>query len=220
MSTRLGLKGIPSISEEMMVRRDLALLAYTNGKLHLGPLSSSKSIELVNEAKKDKLSITTEVTVAHLAFSEEELTDFDTNYKVIPPLREESNRKALITALSEGKIDVISSDHTPEDEEHKKLEFDLAKFGMASMELFFPLVLKAVENKIPIDELISKFSISPRETLGITVPKIEVGEKANLTIFQKHADFRSTDYLSKAFNIPKLPNGLKGKVVRTIYANE
>ncbi|MCH2215552.1 MAG: dihydroorotase [Flavobacteriales bacterium] len=219
LSTSLGLKGIPTISEEMMVRRDLTLLEYTNGKLHLGPISSFKSLELAQEAKSENLKVTTETTVAHLAFSENELADFDTNFKLLPPLRSEKNRSKLIKALAEGKIDVISSDHNPEDEEHKKLEFDLAEFGMAGMELFLPLVLKAAGGSIKLDELISKFSIAPREILGIAVPTIAEGEKANLTVFQANAEFDSTNFMSKGFNIPEISKGLKGKVVKTIYSN-
>ncbi|MGB6036821.1 MAG: dihydroorotase [Cryomorphaceae bacterium] len=215
ISTGLGLKGIPAISEEMMVRRDLTLLEYTEGRLHLGPLSSVRSIELASEARKKGLNVTTEVTATHLAFSEKELHDFDTNFKLLPPLRTEENRKALIAALKEGKIDVITSDHSPEDEEHKKLEFDLANFGMAGMELFFPMVLGAVGNDFPLDELVAKFSISPREILGIDVPLIAEGEKANLALFSTQGGFEFKHLQTKGFNVPKGSDSLKGQVIRT-----
>ncbi len=217
LSTSLGLKGIPAISEEMMVRRDLTLLEYTEGRLHLGPISSAKSAELADESRQKGLKITTEVTAAHLAFSEEELHDFDVNFKLMPPLRTEENRKALIAALKAGKIDVISSDHSPEDEEHKKLEFDLANFGMAGMELFFPLVLGAVGDEIPLDELVAKFSISPREILGIDVPQIAEGEKVNLTVFSTDESSEQSNHQSKAYNIPKLNQQMKGKIYRTFH---
>ncbi|HKK38163.1 MAG TPA: dihydroorotase [Cryomorphaceae bacterium] len=216
-STSLGLKGIPAISEEMMVRRDLTLLEYTEGRLHLGPISSAKSAELASDARQDGLQVTTEVTAAHLAFSEERLEDFDTNFKLMPPLRTEANRKALIAALKEGKIDVITSDHSPEDEEHKKLEFDLANFGMAGMELFFPMVLSAVGNELPLDELVAKFSIAPREILGIDVPVIAEGEKVNLTVFSTDESSEQSNHQSKAYNIPKLNQQMKGKIYSTFH---
>jgi len=216
-STSLGLKGIPSISEEMMVRRDLTLLEYTEGRLHLGPISSAKSAELASDARQDGLQVTTEVTAAHLAFSEERLEDFDTNFKLMPPLRTEANRKALIAALKEGKIDIITSDHSPEDEEHKKLEFDLANFGMAGMELFFPMVLSAVGNELPLDELVAKFSIAPREILGIDVPVIAEGEKVNLTVFSTDESSEQSNHQSKAYNIPKLNQQMKGKIYSTFH---
>lgn len=219
LSTGLGLKGMPAISEEMMVRRDLTLLEYTDGKLHLGPISSAKSADLAQEAKTAGLKVTTEITAAHLAFSEDELNDFDTNFKLLPPLRSETNRKALIAALKEGKIDVLSSDHSPEDEEHKKLEFDLANFGMAGMELFFPMVYGAVSDEIPLDELVSKFSIAPREILGINVPLIAEGEKANLTVFSVSKSSDLDKYQSKGYNIPTLESSSKGKVICTIHTN-
>jgi len=215
ISTGLGLKGIPAISEEMMVRRDLTLLEYTQGRLHLGPLSSEKSIELASDARQKGLKVTTEVTAAHLAFSEKELHDFDTNYKLLPPLRTSDNRQALLATLKAGKIDVISSDHSPEDEEHKKLEFDLANFGMAGMELFFPMVLGAVGNEFPLDELVAKFSIAPREILGIDVPVISEGEKANLTVFSTLGSSDFTKLQSKGFNVPKELKHLRGRVIRT-----
>ncbi|HKL40573.1 MAG TPA: amidohydrolase family protein, partial [Cryomorphaceae bacterium] len=204
-------------SEEMMVRRDLTLLEYTEGRLHLGPISSAKSAELASDARQDGLQVTTEVTAAHLAFSEERLEDFDTNFKLMPPLRTEANRKALIAALKEGKIDVITSDHSPEDEEHKKLEFDLANFGMAGMELFFPMVLSAVGNELPLDELVAKFSIAPREILGIDVPVIAEGEKVNLTVFSTDESSEQSNHQSKAYNIPKLNQQMKGKIYSTFH---
>jgi dihydroorotase len=218
LSTSLGLRGIPAISEEMMVRRDLTLLEYTNGRLHLGPLSSAKSLNLATEARKAGLQVSTEVTVAHLTFDESVLNDFDTNFKLIPPLRDEENRQSLLRALQEGKVDIITSDHSPEDEEHKKLEFDLANFGMGGMELFWPLILKAAGDQMDLSELVSKFSIAPRELLGIDVPKIEEGEAANLTVFSTEGDANLSNFQSKAFNIPQL-KGLKGKVLKTIYRN-
>lgn len=215
LSTSLGMKGIPAISEEMVVRRDLTLLDYTEGKLHLGPLSSSRSIDLIHEAKKLGAEVTCEVSVAHLCFADDHLNDFDTNFKLLPPLRTEENRQALIRAFKEGKIDVISSDHSPEDIEHKKLEFDLAEFGIAVQEIFFPLINTYLGEEVEPDQLIASFSIGPREILGLPIPEIKEGTAANLVVFDPTKPFDLSNKISKAYNFPILTRDLKGVVVRT-----
>ncbi len=217
-STELGLKGIPAIAEEMMVDRDLTLLNYTEGKLHLGPLSSAASVKRIASAKKDGLSITCETTAAHLAYSEDVLDGFDSNYKLLPPLRSEQNRKELIKLLKAGKIDVISSDHSPEDEEHKKLEFDYANFGAAGIETFFPLLYDAVGETMELDKLIATFSINPRRILGMPVPEIKEGVKANLTLFStvQKTNFSRKDLKTKAYNVAEVGREMKGKVLETI----
>jgi len=214
-STAMGLKGIPAISEEMMVRRDLTLLEYAGGILHLGPLSSARSLDLVHVAKSEGLMATTEVSVANLTFDDAMIEDFDSNFKVMPPLRSSQNRENLVKAFKEGKIDVISSDHSPEDEENKKLEFDLANFGMATQEIFFPLVNTTLGKNVDLDKVIATFSIHPREILGVEVPEIKVGKMANLVVFDPLASFEADNFISKGFNIPANLGKLKGRVIRT-----
>ena len=217
-STQLGLKGIPAIAEEMMVDRDITLLQYTEGKLHLGPVSSALSIKHVASAKKDGLHITCETTAAHLAYSEEVLDGFDSNYKLLPPLRSEKNRKELIKLLKAGKIDVISSDHSPEDEEHKKLEFDYANFGTAGIETFFPLLYNAVGETMELDKLIATFSINPRRILGMPIPEIKEGVKANLTLFStvQKTNFSRKELKTKGYNVAEVGREMNGKVLGTI----
>jgi len=214
-STRLGLRGIPAIAEEMVVNRDLTLLAYTDGKLHIGPLTSVKSIELVHQARKNGLDVTCETTAAHLAYNDEELLGFDSNFKLLPPLRAESDRKALIKALKAGKIQVISSDHCPEDEEHKKREFDDASFGMASIESFFPLLYHHCAKALPIADLVATFSIHPREILDMEIPEITKGSPANLTLFSTSEKTHLMQSLlkTKGTNIAELGQKLNGKVI-------
>ncbi len=214
-STRLGLRGIPAIAEEMVVNRDLTLLAYTEGKLHLGPITSEKSIELITAARKQGLHVTCETTAAHLAYNDEMLQGFDSNFKLMPPLRSESTRKALIKALKVGKIDVISSDHSPEDEEMKKREFDDAGFGMASIESFFPLLNTHCATEMDIADLIATFSINPRKILGIKVPVIEKDTEANLTLFNQDEKTHIIRNLlkTKGYNIAETGQVLKGKVI-------
>ena len=140
VSVMLGLKGEPSIAEEIMVTRELFIAEYAEAKLHISSISTEGSVALIRAAKKKGLSITTSVNAYNLAFEDIELLDWDTNFKVSPPLRGKSDMKALQKALADGTIDVICSDHRPEDEENKKLEFDLATPGMLGIQTMYALV--------------------------------------------------------------------------------
>jgi dihydroorotase len=217
-STKMGMRGIPTIAEEMMVSRDLTLLEYTGGKLHLGPLSSPKSLTLVQEARKKGLNITCETTAAHLAYNDESLEGYKTEFKVLPPLRAENERKALVKALKNGQIDVVSSDHSPEDEEHKKLEFEYANFGMASIESFFPLLYHTCKDALPIADLVATFSINPRTILGTEIPEIKTGSVANLTLFSTEEKSSIVRNLlkTKGINVAELGHPLDGKVIGII----
>jgi len=220
VSTQLGLKGIPEIAEEIIVMRDLALLAYTGGRLHLGPLSTAKSLELVHDARKNGMTVSAEVAMANLIYSDNALEGFDSNYKVLPPLRSESHQKELIKALKNGWIEVISSDHNPEDEEHKKLEFDLANFGLAGIEHFFPLLWSRLHKTVPIDTLVACFSRNPRNVLGLQQPELEAGKPANLTIFSTEENTVWSKGVSKAYNLPRFEKPLKGKVLARVCGRE
>ena len=221
-SVALGLKGIPSVAEESAVMRDIALLQYTEGRLHLGPLSLATSVNAVKQARKKGLRITCETTAAHIAYNETVLADFDTNYKLMPPLRDEANRKALIKALASGDIQVISSDHSPEDEEHKKLEFDYAAFGTAGIETFFPLLYGATQNKVPLEVLTATFSIHPREIAGLEVSEIAEGTDADLTLFstEGETDFAERPLHTKAYNTAERNQKLPGRVIGVINRGE
>lgn len=218
-STALGLKGIPAIAEDLVVARDLSLLQYTEGRLHLGPLSAASAVTQVAAAREKGLRVTCETTAAHLAYSDELLQSFDSQYKLMPPLRDQANRLALIDALVKGHIQVLSSDHSPEDEEHKKLEFDYANFGTAGIESFWPLVWNAVGDRISLQDLVATFSIHPREILGLEVPEITVGSVANLSLFSTagNTDFNEVKRFSKAYNFAEKASTLPGKVLGTLY---
>jgi len=220
VSTAMGLRGIPEVSETMMVERDLSLVNYNEAPLHLGPLSSIKSIDTIYHARQAGAQVTCEVALANLVYNEEVLEDYETVYKVLPPLRTEDNRLKLIHALREGRIDVVSSDHLPEDEENKKLEFEYAAFGMAGIEIFFPLLWTALDGMVDLQTLVASFSFNPRLILGMEIPKIKVGEKANLTLFstkeKTKVDRKALE--TKAYNVPELGKTLKGKVLCTIFS--
>jgi len=136
-STTIGLKGIPSLAEELQVARDLHLLEYTKGKLHIPTISTAGSVALIREAKRKKLNVSCSVTIHNLFFTDKELEGFDTNFKVLPPLRSKKDIDALISAVKDGTIDMVTSDHNPIDIEHKKVEFDHAAYGCIGLESAF-----------------------------------------------------------------------------------
>ena len=209
VSTRLGLKGIPALAEELMVARNLFLLEYTGGKLHIPTISTAKSVELIKDAKAKGLNVTCSVAVHHLTLTDEMLDEFDTRYKVTPPLRDEATRQALLQGLKDGVIDCITSDHNPMDIEHKKLEFDLAKNGTIGLESAFG----ALQTVLPLDVVIEKLT-SGRKVFKITEDKIKEGELANLTFFNPSKEwvFTKENIQSKSKNSAFLNQKMKGEV--------
>lgn len=210
-STMLGLKGMPRIAEDISVGRNLELLAYAGGRLHFSRISSGKAVDMIRSAKK-KLNISCDIAVYQPLLDDSVLSDFDTNFKVSPPLREKHDNDALIKALKDGTIDVLSSGHTPHEEESKNLEFDLADFGMINLQTFgahLVMLSKAVDWEV----LIEKVTANPRRLLGLEIPKIEVEAKANLTLFDPHKTwtFDEKSNFSKSKNSPWLNKQIIGK---------
>lgn len=216
VSTRLGLKGIPNLAEELIVARNLFLLEYTGGKLHIPTISTAKSVALIKEAKAKGLKVTCSVSVHHLALTDEKLEGFDTRFKVTPPLRTEEDRKALLAGVLDHTIDCITSDHNPIDIEHKKMEFDLAKNGTIGLESVFG-VLNTV---LPLDKIIEKLTFG-KEILNIESQNIALNKKASFTLFTTDQEwtFSKTSILSKSKNSAFLGQRMKGKVVG-IYNQE
>src|SRR6186713_2719280 len=162
-STRLGLKGMPRIAEDIAVTRNLELLGYAGGRLHFSRLSSGRSVDLIRTAKK-KLSVSCDVNVYQALLDDSVLFDFDTNFKVNPPLREKQDNDALIKGLKDGTIDVITSGHTPHEEESKNLEFDLSDFGMINLQTFASNLV-TLSQAIEFEILIEKITSNPRKLL-------------------------------------------------------
>ena len=213
-STMLGLKGMPRIAEEVAVSKNLELLNYAGGRLHFARVSTAKTVELIKAAKKKGLNVSCDVTGYQALLDDSLLMDFDTNYKVNPPLREKSDNEALIKALKDGTIDVLVTGHVPQDDESKFLEFDLADFGMINMQTFASQ-LTALSKWVEMEDLLEKITTAPRNLLKLEIPKIEVDEKACLTLFDPNADWtfdKDTNY-SKAKNSPWLGTILKGKAI-------
>jgi dihydroorotase len=214
VSTSLGLKGMPRLAEEVAVRKNLELLGYAGGRLHFSKVSTAKTIEMVRAAKKKGLNITCDITSYQPLMEDNLLVDFDTNYKLNPPLREKSDNEALIKGLNDGTIDVLTSGHLPQDEESKMVEFDMAEFGITNMQTFASqLVL--LSKSVDMEDLIAKVTVAPRQILKMEVPIIEEDSKANLTLFDPSAEwtFDASQNFSKSKNSPWLGQTLKGKAV-------
>lgn len=216
VSTRLGLKGIPALAEELQISRNLFILEYTGGKLHIPTISTAKSAQLIKEAKAKGLNVTCSVAVHNLVLTDEKLEGFDTRYKVTPPLRSESDRKALVKAVKDGIIDVITSDHNPIDIEHKKMEFDMAKNGTIGLESAFG----ALTTVLPLDSIIEKL-VAGKVIFSIENLEIKEGNKANITLFnpEEKWTFGKENILSKSKNSAFLGQSMKGKAYG-IYNNQ
>lgn len=212
-STRLGLKGMPRIAEEIVVGKNLELLQYAGGRLHFSRISTSRSLELIKAAKR-KYNVTCDVAVFQALLNDSMLANFDTNYKVNPPLRERADNENIIKALRDGTVDVLCSGHLPHDEESKNLEFDLAEFGMISLQTFCAN-LTTLSKSVDWDVLIEKVTTGPRKVLQLEVPRLEENMKANLTLIDPNHKWvldEKTNY-SKAKNSPWFGKELTGKAI-------
>jgi dihydroorotase len=209
VSTRLGLKGIPNLAEELQIARNLFLLEYTGGKLHIPTVSTAKSVQLIQEAKAKGLQVSCSVAVHHLVLTDEKLEEFDTRFKVTPPLRTEADRQALIEGIKNGTIDMITSDHNPIDIEHKKMEFDMAKNGTIGLESAFGALMTV----LPLETVIEKLTAG-KSVFKIESPSISEGSKASISLFNPEGDsvFTKSSILSKSKNSAFLGTEIKGKV--------
>ena len=215
-STKLGLKGTPALAEHIQIARDLFLLEYTGGKLHIPTISSAKSVDLIRDAKKKGLQVTCSVAAHYLVLTDDELHNFDSNFKTNPPLRTKEDIKALQKGVKNGVIDIITSDHNPIDIEHKKVEFSEAKDGVIGLESAFG----AVNSVLELADFISCFTSKPKTIFGIENHSIIEGNTADITFFNptEEITFTKKHILSTSKNSPFINKKLKGKVYG-IYAN-
>lgn len=213
-STSLGLKGMPHIAEDIAVSRNLKLLEYAGGRLHFAKISSAKSVSLIRAAKKKGLNVSCDITGFQAVLLDTELESFDTNYKTNPPLREKQDADALCKGLADGTIDVLCSGHLPVDDESKFLEFDQADFGIINLQTFASQLASLAE-EVKIENLVLKVAEAPRQLLQLEIPKIDIDEKANLTLFDPNCEweFKSENNFSKSKNSPWLNKKIKGKAV-------
>ncbi|SKB33943.1 dihydroorotase [Salegentibacter holothuriorum] len=212
-STSLGLKGIPNLAEELQITRDLYLLEYTGGKLHIPTISTKKSVALIKEAKKKGLDVSCSVAIHNLIFTDEILQDFDANAKVLPPLRTREDIKALIKGVKDGTIDMLTSDHTPIDTEHKKVEFDHALYGTIGLESAFG-ALNTIFSTEEVIEVLTK----GKQRFGLEDIEIKEGNAADLTLFipNEKYEFTETHIFSTSKNSIFKSYSLKGKALGII----
>lgn len=221
-STSLGLKGIPSFSEELRVARDLSIAEYTGGKIHFQNISTSKSVELIENAKKNGIDVTAQVTAHNILLDDSELIDFDTKFKVSPPLRTKEDIKNLVKGIKNGIIDIVSSDHRPKNIELKFKEFDSASFGTIGLETAFAATNTALHKELDLEEIISVICHKPRSRFGLKTPEINIGSYAELTIFNPYEDIfiKKEKIKSLSKNSIFLDKKLTGKVYGIIAKNK
>ena len=208
ISTSYGIKGIPSLSEETQLIRDIKILEYTGGKLHIPTISCKSSVDLIRQAKDKGLNITCSVAIHNLLFNEDKLKDFDTRYKVLPPLRTELDRKALIKGVEDGTIDMVTSDHSPIDIDNKKMDIDNAEYGTIGLESFFGALLKIFDLEKTI-----KILTSGKSRFGIKDYNIEEGSPSSISLFSisKQYVFSKSNIFSKSKNSAFLGTKMKGR---------
>ena len=219
ISTSLGISGIADMAESIQVERDLSLRNYTNSRIFIHNISSADSVAKIRAAKAiQKKNISSSVPYMNLIFNDQEIENFDPNFKVLPPLREESDRLTLIEGLKDGTIDCITSNHKPVDAESKELNFARSSYGAIGLETCFAALNKQLRKSITINKLINVLAYRSRESLGIPIPKIEVGESANFTIFDQDLEWTYTrkSIRSKSSNSPFINQEMKGKVLAVV----
>ena len=214
VSTRIGLQGIPSASEEIMVYRDISLAKLTGCPVHIAHVSTAESVELIRRAKGEGVPVTAETAPHYFSLDHNAVIGYDTNAKVNPPLRTSNDVKAIKKGLAEGVIDVIATDHAPHSPLEKDLEFDSAAFGMIGLETALPLTLKLVrEGMLELPEAIRKLSYNPAGILGIPGGRLIEGAQADLALIDPEFEYvlMGEDILSKSKNSPFIGETLKGR---------
>ncbi len=219
LATRLGLSGIPREAEIIMVERDIRLVEMTGGRLHFAHLSTADAIENVREAKARGLNITCDTAPPYFSLNELSIGEYRTFAKLSPPLRSEDDRKAVVEGLCDGTIDAIASDHTPQDEESKRLPFAQAGFGGVGLETLLAVSLEIYhKGKMPLLDILKHLTSAPADLLNLPAGKLEKGRRADLTIFDPERAWKvnADDLISKSKNTPFDGRPLQGIVMRTV----
>jgi dihydroorotase len=221
VSTQMGLPGLPAVAEELMVKRDIDLLRYTGSKLHITGVSSATTIDLIKAAKKEGLAISCSVTPTHLFYCDEDMTTYNTNLKVIPPVRTKADRDALRAAVVDGTIDCIASHHAPQDWDHKVCEFEYAEFGNIGLQTTYATLEQTVPGLKP-EQISNLLSGNARHIFGLPSVSINEGQAAELTIFNRTGTTTLTakNNKSKSSNSAFMDMSLNGSIVATIHNNQ
>lgn len=219
-STLLGMKGIPALAEEIMVHRDLELARYAGSSIHILNISSKGSVRLIKEGKKQGIPVSASVAIMNLLADDETIRDFDAVYKIWPPLRGTEDQKSLWSGVKNQTIDVITSNHSPSDQEHKDLEFAYAAYGITQLQTCFPAFNSAYPDEL--DTFVSAVSANPRRVLGLKKLMLEVGQEVEMTLFSPTDTwtFNRTKNKSLANNTPFFDRAFTGKVIGTIIGDQ
>lgn len=223
VSTELGLRGIPSASEEVGVVRDIILCELTGTPLHICHVSTKGSVRLVREAKKRGAKVTAEATPHHFTLTDKLVYGYNTDAKMNPPLRTQEDVDAILEGIADGTIDVIATDHAPHSQDEKNVEFDLAPFGIVGLETALSLSLELVEKGIiTLDEMIKKLTVAPSEIVGIERGTLVPGSIADLVVFDPGMSrtVNAGEFFSKSRNTPFSGWELKGVVSNTIVSGK
>lgn len=223
LATRLGLGGIPNAAEVTMVERDLRLAELTGGRYHAACISTAEAADAIRRAKTRGLQVSCGAAVHHFALNELEIGEYRTFAKTTPPLRSEEDRVAIVEALADGTIDVIVSDHSPQDQESKRLPFAAAEPGIAGLQTLLPLSLELVHRgHLSLIDMLAKLTRNPAQLLGLSSGVLEVGRKADLVLFDPDIPWRlsESDLVSKSKNTPFDGRPVQGRVLRTVVAGD
>ena len=222
VSVRLGLRGLPTICETIPLEKALQLLEYTGGRMIVHLLSSAAGVEAVRRAKAAGLDVSATVSAHHLTFTHEELAGFDPNFKILPPLREDTDRAALIAGLSDGTIDAVVSNHVARHGEEKDLEFAYADFGALGLTTAGRQVQAVDEGRVSLERKVVALTSGPRRLLGLPVTTIERGAIADLAVFSRGGSsiISTTDLPGKTTNSPLLGRELPGKIVGVYHRGQ
>ena len=220
----LGLAGMPSEAEDVMVSRDLRLAESTGGRLHLMNISTAGSVELIRRAKHGGIRITAEVAPINFTFTAKSLRSFDAHCKLNPPLRSQADVEACIAGLADGTIDVIASCHAPRASEKKMQDLDLAPFGMVSLETTLPLVITRLIEPGHLDWLsaLAKLTINPARVLGLNKGTLAIGADADVTIIDPREEWtvEPGKFRSKSSNTPLAGMQLRGRAVQVLVGGK
>ena len=221
ISTRLGLPGIPALAEEVIIKRDIDLLRYTQSSLHITAVSTANSLQLIDAARKEGLKNSCSVTPYHLFFCEEDMQSYDTNLKVNPPLRSKADMMALREGVLNGMVDCIASHHMPQDWDNKVCEFEYAKNGMTGLETSYAIVNELLP-QLSTEKLVSLFSIQARNIFQLSATNLAEGSIADITLFSRKGNTCITkqNLQTKSSNTPFLDKQLTGKVFGIIHKGQ
>jgi dihydroorotase len=219
IASRLGLSGIPAVAEVMMVERDLRLVEMTGARWHAAHLTTAAAVEAIRRARAAGLPVTCETTPHHLALNELEVEGYRTFAKVSPPLRSEADRRAVVDGLRDGTIDIIASDHRPQDQDSKRIPFAQAEFGVVGVQTMLPVALRLVhEGQLGLLDLLRKMTVAPANLLGIEAGRLKMGAPADLTLLDLDAPWKIDPQQLRSLSKNTAFEGrlVQGRVMRTL----